>query len=108
MFDVFFNQLGLPEPHYHLGVGGGSHTWQTAYVMLKFEEVLKAEKPDLVLVVEDVNATVACSLVAVKMGIPVAHVEAGLRSGDRTMPEEVCPHLERVGDLASGKKMPLF
>jgi UDP-N-acetylglucosamine 2-epimerase (non-hydrolysing) len=89
MSDIFFNQLGMPEPHYHLGVGGGSHTWQTANVMLKVEEVLEAEKPDLVLVVGDVNATVACSLVAVKMGIPVAHVEAGLRSGDRTMPEEV-------------------
>jgi UDP-N-acetylglucosamine 2-epimerase len=89
MSDIFFSQLGLPESHYHLGVGSGSHTWQTAHVMLKFEEVLKAEKPDLVLVVGDVNATVACSIVAVKMGIPVAHVEAGLRSGDRTMPEEV-------------------
>ncbi|MDN3636724.1 UDP-N-acetylglucosamine 2-epimerase (non-hydrolyzing) [Neolewinella lacunae] len=89
MSDIFFNQLGLPEPHFHLGVGGGSHTYQKANVMLKFEEVLLAEQPDLVLVVGDVNATTATTLVAVKMGIPVAHVEAGLRSGDRTMPEEV-------------------
>jgi UDP-N-acetylglucosamine 2-epimerase (non-hydrolysing) len=89
MSDIFFNQLGLPKPHYYLGIGGGSHTYQKANVMLKFEEVLKEEQPDLVLVVGDVNATTATTLVAVKEGIPVAHVEAGLRSGDRTMPEEV-------------------
>jgi len=89
MSDIFFNQLGLPKPHFHLGIGGGSHTYQKANVMLKFEEILLAEKPDLVLVVGDVNATTATTLVAVKMGIPVAHVEAGLRSGDRKMPEEV-------------------
>ncbi len=89
MSDVFFNQLGLPKPHHYLGIGGGSHTYQKANVMLKFEEVLAEEKPDLVLVVGDVNATTACTLVAVKQGIPVAHVEAGLRSGDRSMPEEV-------------------
>ncbi len=89
MSDVFFNQLGLPKPDYYLGVGGGSHTYQKANVMLKFEQVLLEERPDLVLVVGDVNATAACSIVAVKMGIPVAHVEAGLRSGDRTMPEEL-------------------
>lgn len=89
MSDVFFNQLGLPEPHHYLGIGGGSHTYQKANVMLKFEEVLSVEKPHLVLVVGDVNATTAATLVAVKMGIPVAHVEAGLRSGDRKMPEEV-------------------
>lgn len=89
MSDIFFNQLGLPEPHHYLGIGGGSHTYQKANVMLKFEQVLLEEKPDLVLVVGDVNATTAATLVAVKMGIPVAHVEAGLRSGDRSMPEEV-------------------
>ncbi len=89
MSDIFFNQLALPKPDYYLGVGGGSHTYQKANVMLKFEEVLLEEKPDLVLVVGDVNATAACSIVGVKMGIPVAHVEAGLRSGDRKMPEEV-------------------
>ena len=89
MSDIFFNQLGLPTPHYHLGVGGGSHAYQKAHVMLKFEEVLLREQPDLVLVVGDVNATVATTLVAVKLNVPVAHVEAGLRSGDRKMPEEV-------------------
>lgn len=89
MSDIFFNQLGLPKPHFYLGIGGGSHTWTTAHIMLKFEEILKEEQPDVVLVVGDVNSTVACSLVAVKMGIPCVHVEAGLRSGDRNMPEEV-------------------
>ncbi len=89
MSDVFFKQLGLPHPDFYLGIGGGSHTYQKAHVMLKFEEVLKEENPDLVLVVGDVNATVATTLVAKKMGFPVAHVEAGLRSGDRTMPEEL-------------------
>jgi UDP-N-acetylglucosamine 2-epimerase (non-hydrolysing) len=89
MSDIFFNQLELPKPDFYLGIGGGSHTYQKAHVMLKFEEILKEEKPDLVLVVGDVNATAACSIVAVKMGIPVAHVEAGLRSGDRRMPEEI-------------------
>lgn len=89
MSDIFFNQLGLPKPHHYLGIGGGTHTWQKANVMLKFEEVLNDEKPDLVLVVGDVNATAACSIVATKMQIKVAHVEAGLRSGDRRMPEEV-------------------
>lgn len=89
MSDVFFNQLELPEPDHYLGVGGGTHTQQTARIMLKFEEVMNEEKPDLVLVVGDVTSTIACALVAVKMGVPVAHVEAGLRSGDRTMPEEI-------------------
>lgn len=89
MSDIFFNQLELPEPDYYLGIGGGSHTWTTAHIMIKFEEILKEDRPDLVLVVGDVNSTVACALVAVKMGIPTAHVEAGLRSGDRTMPEEI-------------------
>lgn len=89
MSDVFFTQLELPNPDYFLGVGGGSHTQQTAKIMLAFEEVLQKEQPDLVLVVGDVNSTIACALVAVKMNIPVAHVEAGLRSGDRGMPEEI-------------------
>lgn len=89
MSDIFFNQLGLPKPHYYLGIGGGSHTWTTANIMLKFEAILKEDRPDLVLVVGDVNSTVACTLVAIKMEIPVAHVEAGLRSGDRKMPEEL-------------------
>lgn len=89
MSDVFFQQLEIPEPTYHLGVGGGSHTQQTARIMLEFEKIVETDRPDLVLVVGDVNSTVACALVASKMQIPVAHVEAGLRSGDRTMPEEI-------------------
>ena len=89
MSDIFFNQLELPKPDYFLGIGGGTHTQQTAKIMLEFEQVVNDEKPDLILVVGDVNSTVACTLVAVKMGIPLAHVEAGLRSGDRTMPEEL-------------------
>ncbi len=89
MSDIFFNQLELPKPDYFLGIGGGTHTQQTAKIMMEFEQVMNDEKPDLVLVVGDVNSTVACTLVAVKMGVPLAHVEAGLRSGDRTMPEEL-------------------
>ena len=89
MSDIFFNQLELPKPDFYLGIGGGSHTFQKANVMLAFEQILIKENPDLVLVVGDVNATAACSLTAVKMGIPTAHVEAGLRSGDRSMPEEI-------------------
>ncbi len=89
MSDIFFNQLELPKPDYYLGIGGGSHTYQKANVMLAFEKILQDEKPDIVLVVGDVNATAACSIVAVKMGIKTVHVEAGLRSGDRSMPEEI-------------------
>jgi UDP-N-acetylglucosamine 2-epimerase (non-hydrolysing) len=89
MSDVFFEQLELPKPHYFLGIGGGSHTEATANTMLAFEKILKIEQPDVVLVVGDVNATLACALVAVKEHFPVVHVEAGLRSGDRTMPEEI-------------------
>jgi UDP-N-acetylglucosamine 2-epimerase (non-hydrolysing) len=89
MSKVFFENLGLPEPDVYLGIGSGSHAVQTAKVMVEFEQVLLRERPDLVIVVGDVNSTVACSLVAVKMGIRVAHVEAGLRSFDRTMPEEI-------------------
>ena len=89
MSDVFFEDLGLPVPDIHLGVGGGSHAQQTAGVMIKFEELCLAEKPDMVVVVGDVNATMATSVVAAKLHIPVAHVEAGLRSRDMTMPEEI-------------------
>jgi UDP-N-acetylglucosamine 2-epimerase (non-hydrolysing) len=89
MSDVFFEDLGLPKPDVHLGVSGGSHSQQTAGVMLQFEELCLDQKPDLVLVVGDVNATMATSVVASKMHIPVAHVEAGLRSRDMTMPEEI-------------------
>lgn len=89
MSALFFQDLELPEPNVYLGVGSGSHTEQTAKIMLAFEEVMKKEKPDLVIVVGDVNSTVACSLVAAKMYTKIAHVEAGLRSFDRTMPEEI-------------------
>ena len=89
MSKIFFDELGLPKPDYYLGVGGGSHAEQTARIMIEFEKVLLKEKPDLVIVVGDVNSTVACSLTAVKLGIKVAHVEAGLRSFDRSMPEEI-------------------
>lgn len=89
MSDVFFEDLGLPKPDVHLGVGGGSHAEQTAGVMVKFEELCLREKPDLVMVVGDVNATMATTVVAAKLHIPVAHVEAGLRSRDMTMPEEI-------------------
>jgi UDP-N-acetylglucosamine 2-epimerase (non-hydrolysing) len=89
MSRLFFHDLGLPEPDVYLGVGSGTHTEQTAKIMLAFEKVLLKEKPDLIIVVGDVNSTAACSLVAAKMGIKIAHVEAGLRSFDRTMPEEL-------------------
>jgi UDP-N-acetylglucosamine 2-epimerase (non-hydrolysing) len=89
MSDVFFEDLGLPTPHVHLGVGGGSHAQQTAGVMLKFEELCIQERPDMVVVVGDVNATMATAITAAKLHIPVAHVEAGLRSRDMTMPEEI-------------------
>jgi UDP-N-acetylglucosamine 2-epimerase (non-hydrolysing) len=89
MSKIFFDEFELPEPHFYLGVGSGSHAVQTAKVMVEFEKVLLREKPDLVIVVGDVNSTVACSLVASKLHISVAHVEAGLRSFDRTMPEEI-------------------
>jgi UDP-N-acetylglucosamine 2-epimerase (non-hydrolysing) len=89
MSDVFFDELGIPTPDFHLNAGGGSHAEQTAQIMLKYEKVVLEDKPDCVLVVGDVNSTLACSIVAKKMQIPVAHVEAGLRSGDIRMPEEV-------------------
>lgn len=89
MNDVFFEELGIPEPDVFMGAGGGSHAQQTARIMLAFEELCLADIPDAVLVVGDVNSTLACSIVAKKMHIPVAHVEAGLRSGDLTMPEEI-------------------
>lgn len=89
MSQVFFEDLGMPQPDIYLGVGSGSHAQQYARVLQSFETVLKEQKPDWVLVVGDVNSTLACALVAAQMQIKVAHVEAGLRSFDRTMPEEI-------------------
>jgi len=89
MSDIFFEELGIRQPDYHLGAGGGTHAQQTAKIMTGFEEICENDKPDLVIVVGDVNSTLACSIVAKKMHIKVAHVEAGLRSFDLSMPEEI-------------------
>ena len=89
MSDLFFRQLGIPEPNLNLGIGSGTHAVQTAEIMKAFEPICMDYQPDAVLVVGDVNSTIACGLVAVKLGIKLIHVEAGLRSGDRTMPEEI-------------------
>lgn len=89
MSDVFFTELGIPEPDVNLGVGSGSHAAQTATIMVKLEELFLERKPAMVVVYGDVNSTVAAALVAAKLGIPMAHVEAGLRSFDMTMPEEI-------------------
>jgi UDP-N-acetylglucosamine 2-epimerase (non-hydrolysing) len=100
MSDVFFQQLGIRQPDVNLGVGSGSATSQTALVMTRIEPELQREKPDLLLVYGDVNSTVAAALTAVRLGIRVAHVEAGLRSFDRTMPEEVNRILtDRMSDM---------
>lgn len=89
MSDVFMSELGVPRPDYMLGVGSGSHALQTARVMERVEPVLEEERPDVVLVPGDVNSTLAVALVAAKLGLRLAHVESGLRSFDRTMPEEI-------------------
>jgi len=100
MSDLFFHQLCIPEPDINLGVGSASHAVQTAEIMKSFEPVLLEHKPDAVLVVGDVNSTVACSLVSVKLGIKLVHVEAGLRSFDCSMPEEINRMLtDRISDL---------
>jgi len=89
MSQVFFDELGIPEPQYNLGVGSGTHAEQTAKIMTAFERVCDNELPDLVIVVGDVNSTLSCAIVAKKNGIKLAHVEAGLRSFDMSMPEEI-------------------
>ncbi|HEX5707380.1 MAG TPA: UDP-N-acetylglucosamine 2-epimerase (non-hydrolyzing) [Pyrinomonadaceae bacterium] len=100
MSDAFFEDLALPRPDVYLGVGSGSHAAQTARVMELFEPVVLKERPDWVVVVGDVNSTLACALVCAKLLVPVAHVEAGLRSRDRTMPEEVNRLLtDQIADL---------
>ena len=120
MNDVFFEELGIPQPDVFMAAGGGSHAQQTAKIMVGFEELCEKECPAAVLVVGDVNSTLACSIVAKKLQIPVAHVEAGLRSGDMSMPEEInrlvtdsisdwffatepaaCEHLRREGKAES-------
>ena len=100
MSKIFFDELGMPRPDINLEVGSGSHAEQTAQVMLRFEPVMKEFKPDWVIVPGDVNSTLACALVATKLGVKVAHVEAGLRSFDRTMPEEINRVLtDQISDL---------
>lgn len=89
MSDVFFDELGIPPPDYSIGAGSGSHAEQTARIMVGFEQLCQSGKPDAVAVVGDVNSTLACAIVAKKLKLPVAHVEAGLRSGDMGMPEEI-------------------
>jgi UDP-N-acetylglucosamine 2-epimerase (non-hydrolysing) len=100
MKDAFFDQLGIPEPDVDLGVGSGSHAVQTAEIMRRFEPELDRLRPEVIVVVGDVNSTIACALVAVKKGIAVVHVEAGLRSFDRGMPEEINRVLtDQISDL---------
>ncbi len=89
MSKVFFDELKIPRPDINLGIGSGGHGVQTGKIMIAFEKVVQEQKPDLVIVVGDVNSTIACAMVAAKLNIPVAHVEAGLRSFDRSMPEEI-------------------
>jgi UDP-N-acetylglucosamine 2-epimerase (non-hydrolysing) len=100
MSDAFFNDLKMPKPHFHLEVGSGSHAEQTGKVMMAYESVVLENRPDWIIVVGDVNPTIACALVGAKLWIPVAHLEAGLRSGDMRMPEEVNRVLtDRIVDL---------
>jgi UDP-N-acetylglucosamine 2-epimerase (non-hydrolysing) len=100
MSRVFFDELEIPRPDINLEVGSGSHAWQTAQVMLRFEPVVLDVRPDWVVVVGDVNSTLACALVCIKLGVQVAHIEAGLRSYDRDMPEEINRVLtDQISDL---------
>jgi UDP-N-acetylglucosamine 2-epimerase (non-hydrolysing) len=109
MSDVFLEQLGIPAPDVNLAVGSGTHARQTAEIMTRFEPVLLDRRPDLVLVYGDVNSTVAAALVSAKLGVRVGHVEAGLRSFDRTMPEEInrltcCLRLPRTATSIFGTR----
>ncbi len=100
MSKVFFDDLGMPKPDIYMGIGSGSHAYQTGTVMIEFEKICQERDPSMVVVVGDVNSTVACTIVCAKMGIPCAHVEAGLRSFDRDMPEEINRILtDSVADL---------
>ena len=100
MSRLFFDELDIPKPDINLEVGSGSHAYQTAEIMKRFEPIVLKHKPDYVLVVGDVNSTIACGLVAVKLGVKLIHVEAGLRSFDLTMPEEINRMLtDRISDL---------
>ncbi|GMT46374.1 MAG: UDP-N-acetyl glucosamine 2-epimerase [bacterium] len=100
MSSIFFDELEIPKPDFSLGIGGGSHAEQTARIMMAFEKILLQEEPDLVIVPGDVNSTLAASLTAAKLHIPVAHIEAGLRSFDRDMPEEINRVLtDEISDL---------
>ncbi len=100
MSKVFFDDLGMPRPDIYMGIGSGSHAYQTGTVMIEFEKICQEKDPAMVVVVGDVNSTVACTIVCAKMGIPCAHVEAGLRSFDRDMPEEINRILtDAVADL---------
>ncbi len=89
MSKVFFQELKIPKPDYNLGVGSGSHAWQTAKIMERLEPIILREKPNLVIVVGDVNSTLAGALVASKLCIPIAHIEAGARQFDKKIPEEI-------------------
>ena len=89
MSDVFFEELNIRKPDYNFNIGSGSHSIQTAKIMLEFEKICNEKSPDLLIVVGDVNSTMACSIVAKKLHVEVAHIEAGLRSYDRNMPEEI-------------------
>src|SRR5437763_1225068 len=99
MSDAFFRDLQMPRADVHLGVGSASHAVQTAQVMQAFEPIVISEKPDWVVVVGDVNSTLACALVCAKLGVKVAHVEAGWRSRERSMPEEISGRFERITNI---------
>lgn len=100
MSDAFFDDLQIPKPHFHLNVGSGTHAQQTGGVMIAYEAIVQEHRPDWIIVVGDVNSTAACAMVGAKLWIPVAHLEAGLRSGDRRMPEEINRVVtDRLADL---------